>query len=183
MPRHEKHPPFRWVSIWGIFYCKTGDFLRFLTQAYPPGGVRAEQKYGRKLSIFLRFVSNLATYCQVFVHTFASYVGGWGPWHFLTQIASDVRFAIRITNRSHSQIARFGALRTPCIEAPPPRWQQFRSHLLGSCQHAKELLLLTKSIKTAPWRHNPYARVSPFSNLGGPDSLPIFRGGVPKPFV
>ena len=24
-----------------FFYCKTGDFLRFLTQAYPPGGVRA----------------------------------------------------------------------------------------------------------------------------------------------
>ena len=41
MPRHEKHPPFRWVSIWGIFYFKVGDFLRFLTQAYPPGGVRA----------------------------------------------------------------------------------------------------------------------------------------------
>ena len=29
MPRHEKHPPFRWVSIWGIFYCETGDLLRF----------------------------------------------------------------------------------------------------------------------------------------------------------
>ena len=41
MPRREKHPPFRWVSIWGIFCCKTGDFLRFLTQAYPPGGIRA----------------------------------------------------------------------------------------------------------------------------------------------
>ena len=39
MPRHEKHPPFRWVSIWVFFYCRTGDFLRFLTQAYPPGGV------------------------------------------------------------------------------------------------------------------------------------------------
>ena len=28
----------------------------------------------------------------------------------LSQIASDLRFAIRITNRSRSQIARFGAL-------------------------------------------------------------------------
>ena len=37
MPRHEKHPPFRWVSTWGIFYCKTGDFfLRFLTQPSVP---------------------------------------------------------------------------------------------------------------------------------------------------
>ena len=41
MPRHEKHPPFRWVSIWANFYYKTGDVLTFLTQAYPPGGVRA----------------------------------------------------------------------------------------------------------------------------------------------
>ena len=41
MPRHEKHPPFRWVSLGGTFYCKTGDFLRFLSQTYPPGGVRA----------------------------------------------------------------------------------------------------------------------------------------------
>ena len=45
MPRHEKHPPFRWVSIWSIFYCKTGDFLRILTQVYPPGGVRAMYSY------------------------------------------------------------------------------------------------------------------------------------------
>ena len=30
MPEHEQHPPFRWVSIWGIFHCKTGEFLRFL---------------------------------------------------------------------------------------------------------------------------------------------------------
>ena len=41
MPRHEKHPPFRWVAIWGSFCCKNWGFLRFLTQAYPPGGVRA----------------------------------------------------------------------------------------------------------------------------------------------
>ena len=41
MPRHEKHPPFIWESILGIFTVKTGDFLRFLTQAYPLGGVRA----------------------------------------------------------------------------------------------------------------------------------------------
>ena len=26
MPRHEKHPPFRWVSIWGIFTVKLGIF-------------------------------------------------------------------------------------------------------------------------------------------------------------
>ena len=38
MPRHEKHPPFRWVSICGIFYCKTGDFFKIFD---PPGGVRA----------------------------------------------------------------------------------------------------------------------------------------------
>ena len=43
MPRHEEHSPFRWASVWGIVCCKTGDFvLRCLTQAYPPGGVRAE---------------------------------------------------------------------------------------------------------------------------------------------
>ena len=36
MPKHEKHLPFRWVSIGGLFHCKTGESLRFLTQAYPP---------------------------------------------------------------------------------------------------------------------------------------------------
>ena len=29
----------------------------------------------------------------------------------MSQIASDLRFAIRITNRNRNQIARFGALR------------------------------------------------------------------------
>ena len=33
----------------------------------------------------------------------------------MSQIASHLRFAIRITNRSRSQIARFGALRCPSI--------------------------------------------------------------------
>ena len=36
----------------------------------------------------------------------------------LSQIASDLRFAIRITNRNRSQIARFGALSHPLNKMP-----------------------------------------------------------------
>ena len=41
MPRHEKHPLFRWVSILGIFNCIIGDVFEISTQAYPPEGVTA----------------------------------------------------------------------------------------------------------------------------------------------
>ena len=51
MPRHEKHPPFRWVPFWGIFYCKTGDVLRFWTQTCPPGGVRAKNIYTEQMDV------------------------------------------------------------------------------------------------------------------------------------
>ena len=32
MSRHEKHPPLGGCLFGAIFHCKTGDFLRFLTQ-------------------------------------------------------------------------------------------------------------------------------------------------------
>ena len=30
-----RHPPFRWVSIWGIFYCKTGSFFEIFDPNVP----------------------------------------------------------------------------------------------------------------------------------------------------
>ena len=35
IPRHEKHLPFRWMSVWGIFCCKTGDFLEIFDPSVP----------------------------------------------------------------------------------------------------------------------------------------------------
>ena len=37
-----KAPTFEVGVYLGHFCCKVGDFLRFLTQTYPPGGVRAD---------------------------------------------------------------------------------------------------------------------------------------------
>ena len=67
MPRHEKHPPFRWVSICGIFCCKTGDLLRFLTQAYPPGGVRAICIYVY-LYIYMCIYMCICTYMYIYIY-------------------------------------------------------------------------------------------------------------------
>ena len=57
LPKHEKHPPFRSVSLGGIFNCKIGggDSLRLLTQAYPRG-VRAKMISGMTYAISLEWM-------------------------------------------------------------------------------------------------------------------------------
>ena len=79
------------------------------------------------------------------------HVNKWIRWWVtftLSQIASDLRFAIRITNRNRSQIARFGALSISCNDSNQE--EQTFSHLLPvACAKAKHIVS-QEQLKTLP---------------------------------
>ena len=84
------------------------------SQEFPPNRCLGQLKSHFQIA---RFVIWTSVQIAARIAMPISYTISQKQWAFLrrftlSQIASDLRFAIRITNRNRSQIARFGALRT-----------------------------------------------------------------------